>query len=424
MANPFISFVVPVYNREKILEQTVESILDTTYDDYEVVLVDNASQDGSGVLCDRLMAEHPQIRVLHLPVNVGAGGARNVGLDHARGVFLHFCDSDDAVDGSMLPKIALRLRENPDVDLLTTNHREQTKDGSHTVSILEEEERCSVDHLLEEKPSLLHLSFWRNFYRRSFILEHQLRFPSIREHEDLYFNGLALLHAEKAYVMPDVFYQYNRFVAANSIVAQSSAGHSADGFDACTAAFRSYLHEFGIQGPKARAADGFVYASAMLILGGISPDTLCAWDHSLENLPEKAQPIDLALSGKVGIRGCVASLWRQIAECAQRAIANQRPIYLAPAGNISISIARMLLEKGIGVCGLLDNSVKKDNFHIKTTVEGNRFSVESFENFFTESAGEKGFVLITGSINTALSISRQLDGHGWVFGDDYRAFIR
>jgi len=424
MSNPFISFVIPVYNREKILEQTVASILDTAYDDYEIVLVDNASKDGSGVICDRLMAEHPQIRVLHLPINVGAGGARNTGLDHARGAFLHFCDSDDAVDGAILPKIALRLQENPDVDILTTNHREQTKDGSHTVRILENEGKCTVDHLLDEKPSLLHLSFWRNFYRRSFVMEHQLRFPSIREHEDLYFNGLALLHAEKAYAMPDVFYQYNRFVAANSIVAQSSADHSADGFDVCTAAFRAYFEEHGIQGPKARAADCFVYASAMLILGDIAPDTLSAWDHSLENLPDKVQPIDLTFSGRVGIRGCVVALWRQIAECAQRAITNQRSIYLAPAGNFSISIARMLLERGVGVCGLLDNSVKKDNFHIKTTVEGNHFSVERFEDFFRENAREKGFVLITGSINTTLSISRQLERYGWAFGDDYMAFIR
>ncbi len=424
MANPFISFVIPVYNREKILERTVASVLNTPFDDYEIVLVDDASMDGSGALCDRLAASHHQIRAIRLPVNVGVGGARNAGIDSARGAFLHFCDSDDSVDGAVLPKIAQRLRKNPDVDILTTNHRERTKDGSHTVRILEREERCAVDRLLEEKPSLLHLGVCRSFYNKRFLAEHLLRFPSIQIHEDLCFNGLALLHAETAYAMPDVFYQYDRFVAANSLVAQSGADQSADGFDVCATAFSAYFHTHGVKESKTRAVNSFVYASAMLILSYISSNTLSDWDLSQENSPEKVPAIDLALSDRAGIRGCVAALWRQIAGCARRANAAERSVFLAPAGNVSRSVARMLSEIGVEVCGFLDNSVKQDNFHIKAAAAGGHFSVEGFESVLGEGEREKSYVLITGSVNTSLSISRQLEGYGWTFGDDYMAFIR
>jgi glycosyltransferase involved in cell wall biosynthesis len=424
ISDPLISFIIPVYNREGILERTVSSILNTTFDNYEIVLVDDASTDGSGAVCDRLATQHSQIRAIHLSVNGGVGNARNAGIGAARGAFLHFCDSDDAVDGEMLPQIAQRLRENPDMDLLSANHREQTKDGYHTVFILEKEEKRTVDQLLEEKPALLHLGAWRSFYSRRFLTEHQLRFPSIREHEDLYFNGLALLHAETVYTMPCAFYQYNRFIAENSLVAHYSADHSADGFDVCTAAFRAYLnaHEAGL--PKVRAVDCFVYASAMLILGFVSLDTLSDWDHFREEPAEKPERIDLALSGRVGIRGCVATLWRQIALFAQQAMANQRNVYLAPAGSVSVSIARLLLETGIGICGFLDNSTKADNFHIISSAAGGRYPVKSFEGFFAENIREQSFILIAGSVNTSHSISRRLERSGWAFGNDYMAFIR
>lgn len=95
-----VSVIVPVYNVEPFLEQCVDSILAQTHSDLQIILVDDGSKDGSGVLCDRLSKKDSRIEVIHKE-NAGSSSARNVGLEIAKGDYISFIDSDDFIDTTM-----------------------------------------------------------------------------------------------------------------------------------------------------------------------------------------------------------------------------------------------------------------------------------------------------------------------------------
>ena len=93
---PQISIIVPVYNAEKFIHRCVDSILSQTFSDFELILVDDGSPDGSGAICDVYAEKDSRVRVIHKQ-NGGPSSARNVGMHAATGNFLMFCDSDDYV---------------------------------------------------------------------------------------------------------------------------------------------------------------------------------------------------------------------------------------------------------------------------------------------------------------------------------------
>ena len=94
--NPTISVIVPVYNAVATLDRCVQSILNQTYTDFELILVNDGSKDNSGCLCDSYALRDERVRVFHKE-NGGASSARNLGLDEAKGEWVTFCDSDDIV---------------------------------------------------------------------------------------------------------------------------------------------------------------------------------------------------------------------------------------------------------------------------------------------------------------------------------------
>ena len=93
-AVPEVSIIVPVYNAEKALRRCVDSILGQEYTDFELLLIDDGSKDGSGAICDAYAASDSRVRVVH-KVNTGVSDTRNTALELARGRWLQFLDSDD-----------------------------------------------------------------------------------------------------------------------------------------------------------------------------------------------------------------------------------------------------------------------------------------------------------------------------------------
>ena len=96
-----ISIIVPVYNVEKYLNRCVDSILNQTYRNLEIILVDDGSPDNCGAVCDAYAGLDPRIRVIHKP-NGGLSDARNAGLDVATGEYVGFIDSDDFIHPSQI----------------------------------------------------------------------------------------------------------------------------------------------------------------------------------------------------------------------------------------------------------------------------------------------------------------------------------
>lgn len=105
-----ISVIVPVYNTKEYLERCVNSLLKQTYQDMEIILVDDGSTDGSGEICDRFAEQDRRVRVLHKE-NGGSSSARNLGIENAEGDYIGFVDSDDYVDADMYERLYAAVYE-------------------------------------------------------------------------------------------------------------------------------------------------------------------------------------------------------------------------------------------------------------------------------------------------------------------------
>ena len=104
MKLPLITVIVPVYNVEKYISKCVASLIEQTYPNFEIILVDDGSPDGCPAVCDRFASQYDNIRVIHQK-NRGLSAARNAGIDAARGELLSFVDSDDFVEPVMLERL-------------------------------------------------------------------------------------------------------------------------------------------------------------------------------------------------------------------------------------------------------------------------------------------------------------------------------
>lgn len=125
--NNRISIIIPVYNVEKYLCQCVDSIINQSYKNFEIILVDDGSTDGSAKLCDKYARKYDFIRVVH-KANGGASEARNVGVSVAVGDYILFVDSDDFIEPEALAGIASVVNENP-VDLVFLEAQKYFEDG-------------------------------------------------------------------------------------------------------------------------------------------------------------------------------------------------------------------------------------------------------------------------------------------------------
>ena len=115
---PLISVIVPIYQVEKYLEQCLDSILNQTYRQLEIILVDDGSPDHCGEICDRYASQDARIKVIHQP-NAGLSAARNAGMDMATGEFISFIDSDDYIDPYFYEKMEQGFQDYPEAPIIT-----------------------------------------------------------------------------------------------------------------------------------------------------------------------------------------------------------------------------------------------------------------------------------------------------------------
>jgi len=117
MENKLVSIIIPIYNSEQYLDRCISSVVNQSYDNLEIILVDDGSTDSSPYLCDKWQTRDKRIRVIHKR-NEGAGMARNTGIDASTGEFICFFDSDDFIDSSLVySAYCLAIKEKADVVL-------------------------------------------------------------------------------------------------------------------------------------------------------------------------------------------------------------------------------------------------------------------------------------------------------------------
>ena len=132
---PSISVIVPVYQAEKLLHRCFESVSRQTFPDWELILVDDGSTDGSAALCDRFAAKDGRVRVFHRKKNQGVSEARNLGINEAKGDYIAFLDADDCFEFHALETL-WHLREESGADTAGCAHTNLFPDGSSAPELL------------------------------------------------------------------------------------------------------------------------------------------------------------------------------------------------------------------------------------------------------------------------------------------------
>ena len=200
MENKLISVIVPIYNTEKYLKRCIDSILQQTYKNLEIILIDDGSTDGSLEICNKYKNEDNRIRVIHTE-NGGVSRARNLGLENANGDFISFIDSDDYIDEDMYSKLYKEIT-NCDVDFLIFNAY-CNYDFEHISGIITKEQ--AFYYILDKDKFRGYIC--NKFYKKS-ILKQQRFNEDIYICEDLLFNCEYLLKCKKCLVLNEKLYHY------------------------------------------------------------------------------------------------------------------------------------------------------------------------------------------------------------------------
>ena len=209
-----ISIVIPVYNVEKYLERCLQSVVDQTYKDIEIILVDDGSTDESKIICDLYESNDSRIKVIHKE-NGGLSDARNAGIDIAKGKYISFIDSDDYVEKDYIKSMYDAIKKD-NSDISVSLHVIKYENGKTKFKF---ENQC--DKIVNAKQALemmlyddgLDLSAWGKLYKTVFF--NNIKFPKGRIFEDAATTYKLMDKAEKISLVNQ--YLYNYMIRNNSI---------------------------------------------------------------------------------------------------------------------------------------------------------------------------------------------------------------
>lgn len=198
---PKVSVIVPVYNVEKYLARCLDSIVDQTYADYEIICINDCSPDNSLQILEDYKKRYPQkLTVLTNEQNIGLGRTRERGIRHAKGDFILFIDSDDYIRSDYIETYITEMEAEPcdvviggytrDVDGKLTGH----KQSDSVWSVVTYPIACA------------------KMFRKGFLLEHQLEFSDIRCGEDIFFSLCVFYYGGRFRVLDyeGYYYYFNR----------------------------------------------------------------------------------------------------------------------------------------------------------------------------------------------------------------------
>ena len=209
---PLISVIVPIYKVEAYLDRCICSIVEQTYQNLEILLIDDGSPDRCPDLCDAWAQRDPRIRVIHKK-NGGLSDARNAGIEVAKGEWLSFVDSDDYIMPQMYQRLLSVCLENQ-ADIAVSSffftYGAQKKSLKSTMPC--HQHVFSHDDLMTYffriHPVELVVAWNKLYCRRLFFNHHQIRYPVGRLHEDEFTSYKLLYAANRVVWMPDEWYAY------------------------------------------------------------------------------------------------------------------------------------------------------------------------------------------------------------------------
>ena len=233
-----ISIVIPVYNAEGYLDCCLKSIVSQTYNNWEVILIDDGSKDSSGKICDRYEKDFQNIKCLHKK-NGGVSSARNAGIEHAKGEWLFFCDADDMLMPGALEKMATEANRHQ-TEFLMFGYKKMSETGQSLLKKIEGKDKVinrnkAVMEMFRASDYPYQGYLWCKLFRRNIITENHISFD-----ENISFNEDRLFIIEYlTKVKSDVFYSitpvYKYIERSSSAMGSLSKGYNkkfASDFDA------------------------------------------------------------------------------------------------------------------------------------------------------------------------------------------------
>ena len=207
-----ISIIIPVYNTEKYLIPCVDSVLNQTYQNYEIILVDDGSTDKSGKICDTYAEKDNRITVVHKS-NSGQSYARNAALDIAKGKYIYFLDSDDYIDDKLLEKLVKSAEEN-NADVVFFEAKSFVDDEDNQLSNgiqrrFEYVRKNKYDNCNGQEQFIrlknnneYYVCTPLHFYKKEYLDKNNIRFKEGIIHEDNLFSAAVYLHDGLTVHMP------------------------------------------------------------------------------------------------------------------------------------------------------------------------------------------------------------------------------
>lgn len=206
-----ISVICPVYNVKLYLKRCINSILLQSYKNFELLLIDDGSTDGSEVICNTFEKKDSRIRVIHQE-NQGVSAARNIGLDHAKGTYIAFIDADDIVNSKYLEQLYNNLtKNNADISICNYFHFVSEDDiknwnvRSDSIRIYSGREACRKMYI-SDNDALSMVTLWGKLIPKNMF--DNIRFPIGRIHEDQFVLYKILYKCEKCIEIKEQLYGY------------------------------------------------------------------------------------------------------------------------------------------------------------------------------------------------------------------------
>lgn len=200
-----VSIVIPVYNVEKYLEECLDTILNQSFVQYEVICVEDCSKDGSKDILKCYMKKYDHLKVLYNEQNMGAANCRNKGLAHAEGEYVLFLDADDFFHKQLLENVYAECKAN-DLDIciydyIKYNDKEKKVYDRFKLSpMIERKLKDKVFGMHETGDELLPVwqcALWTRMLKRSFVLESGILFQSLHNANDVFFSYTTLANARR-----------------------------------------------------------------------------------------------------------------------------------------------------------------------------------------------------------------------------------
>lgn len=216
MQQPKVSVIVPVYNVEKYLKQCLDSIVNQTYKNLEIIIVNDGTKDNSMKIVEEYLQDK-RIKVINKK-NGGLGSARNRGIEEATGDYISFVDSDDYIDLNMYEKLINVIRGE---EIIIFNHSRFDDITGEIVkkNYTKESKMKKLEKRINYLYSNIENSCWNKIYKADFIKKNKFRFMEIL-YEDVCWNIEVFYKAEKVRLLNEDFYFY-RVNRKNSIMEKS-----------------------------------------------------------------------------------------------------------------------------------------------------------------------------------------------------------